>query len=87
MTITFENDNDGIVYGLQKIIAFTRGKGYTLAPQCVWWPTSIIGLEQELIIHIDNLRSQEETRTHGSASVLRESEEAIELQDSHSQIH
>jgi len=46
MTITFNNDNEIIVYGLEKIIAFAQGKGYIFAAQCVWWLTSIIGLEQ-----------------------------------------
>jgi len=55
MTITFENDNDVNVYVLEKIIAFAQGKRYIFADHCVWWLASIIGLEQGLIIHIDNL--------------------------------
>jgi hypothetical protein len=59
MSITFENDNDVIVYGLERNIAFARSKGYILAAQCVWLLASIIRLEQGLMIHIDNLRSRE----------------------------
>ena len=87
MTITFENDNDVNVYVLEKIIAFAQGKRYIFADHCVWWLASIIGLEQGLIIHIDNLWGQEETRIQSSASVLQASEDAIQLEDTRSQIH
>jgi len=59
MTITFENNNDVIVYALEKIISFARENQFIFVAQCVWWLASIIGLSQGLIVHIDNLRERE----------------------------
>jgi len=59
MTITFENDNDVIVYGLEKIISYARENQYIFLAQSVWWIASVIGLQQGLIIHIDNLKNRE----------------------------
>jgi len=55
MTINFENDNDVIVYALEKIIAYARSTQQIFVAQCVWWLASIIGLDKGLTIHIDNL--------------------------------
>jgi hypothetical protein len=55
MTITFETESDVIVYALEKIISFARESQYLFVANCAWWIASIIGLEQGLIIHIDNL--------------------------------
>jgi hypothetical protein len=60
MTITFENDNDVIVYGLEKVISYARRTQQIFVAQCVWWLASIIGLESNLIAYIDKLRKQEE---------------------------
>jgi hypothetical protein len=62
MTISFENDNDVIVYTLEKIIAFARNNQYIFLAQSVWWISSIIGLQQELIVHIDNIRGRSNIR-------------------------
>jgi hypothetical protein len=59
MTITFENENDVIVYALEKVISFAKRTQQVFVARCVWWLASIIGLEQGLIIYIDNLRSRE----------------------------
>jgi len=59
MTITFENDNDVMVYALEKIIFYARKFQQIFVAQCVWWLASVIGLELELIFHIDNLQSRE----------------------------
>jgi hypothetical protein len=56
MTITFENDNDVIVYALEKIIAYARNNQYIFLAQSIWWISSVIGLQEGLIIHIDNLK-------------------------------
>jgi len=56
MTITFENDNDIIVYALEKIICYARDNRYLFVAQSVWWLASIIGLSEELAHHIDDLR-------------------------------
>jgi len=55
MTITFENDNNTIVYALEKIIAYARENRYIFVAKCVWWIASIIGLPEGLVIYIDNL--------------------------------
>jgi len=60
MTITFENDNDIIVYALETIIAYTRGTQHIFVANCVWWLASVTRLEQGLIVHIDNLHKQSE---------------------------
>jgi len=68
MTITFENDNDVIVYALEKIISIARNTQQILVAQCVWWLASIIGLEQGLVNHIDNLRKRKMVAASGNHS-------------------
>jgi hypothetical protein len=63
MTITFENDNDIIVYPLERIISYARDNQYIFLVQSIWWISSIIGLQQGLIIHIDNLRNHSDNTT------------------------
>jgi hypothetical protein len=58
MTITFENDNDVIVYALEKVIAYAKRTLQIFAAQCVWWLASVIGLDQGLITFIDNNQSR-----------------------------
>jgi len=60
MTITFENNNDIIIYALEKIIDYARKNQYIFVVQSVWWIASIIGLEKGLVTHIDNLCIQSE---------------------------
>jgi len=60
MTITFEYENDVIVYALEKIITFARENQYLFVANCIWWIASVIGLEQGLVIFIDNLESRNE---------------------------
>jgi predicted solute-binding protein len=54
-TITFENDNDHIVYVLDNIISFARNHQYFFVAAWVWWLSSIIGLQNGLIKYFDNL--------------------------------
>jgi hypothetical protein len=63
MTVTFENDNDVIVYALKKVISYARRTQQVFVAQCVWWLASFIGLEQGLINHIDNIQSRVEVAT------------------------
>jgi len=56
MTITFENENDVIVYALEKIIRYARKNQYIIVAQSGWWIASVIGLTDGLVTHIDNLR-------------------------------
>jgi hypothetical protein len=58
MTITFENDNDVIVYALEKVISHAKRTQQIFVAQCVWWIASIIGLEQRLVTYIDNIQSR-----------------------------
>jgi hypothetical protein len=62
MTITFENNNDVIVYALEKIIAYARRPQLICVAQCVWWLASVIGLEQGLVTYIDNIQSRIEVK-------------------------
>jgi hypothetical protein len=58
MTITFKNDNDIIVYALDKIISYARRNQQIFVAQCIWWLASIIGLDQGLISYIDDIQSR-----------------------------
>jgi hypothetical protein len=58
MTLTFENDNDVIVFALERIISFARENRYLFVANCIWWIAGVIGLEAGLINHIDNLESR-----------------------------
>jgi hypothetical protein len=66
MTITFANDNDMIVYALKKISSYTRDTQYTVLAESVWWIASNIGLQQGLVIHIDNLKKRSEATLPGA---------------------
>jgi hypothetical protein len=59
MTITFETDSDVIVYALERIVSFAKEKQYLFVANWAWWIDSVIGLEQGLIIYIDNLKERE----------------------------
>jgi len=58
--LTFEYDNDVIVYALEKIISYASKNQYIFVAQSIWWISSIIGLQQGLVIHIDNIRIRSE---------------------------
>jgi hypothetical protein len=76
MTITLENENDVIVYALEKIISYARDNQYIFFAQSVWWIASIIGLQSGLIIHIDNLKGRSNTGidpTQLDQTILKES--------------
>jgi hypothetical protein len=45
---------------LEKIISYTRENKYIFLAQSVWWISSIIGLQQGLVIYIDNLEKRTE---------------------------
>jgi len=77
MTITFENENDVIVYELEKIISYARKYQYIFVAQSVWWIALVIGLTEGLATHNDNLRIRKEILDPNYLS----EKEAIELQD------
>jgi hypothetical protein len=64
MTVTFENDNDVIVYALEKVISYARSTQQIFVAQCVWWLAGIIRLEEALDNHVDSL--------HGRTTVRKE---------------
>ena len=64
-TIIFEHENDIISYTLEKIISFPRWEQYLFVANCIWWIAGIIGLDQGLTIHIDNLVIRQGTAVRG----------------------
>jgi hypothetical protein len=68
LTITFENDNDVIVYAFEKIISYARKTQQIFVAQCVWWLASIVGLESRVVNYIDILRKQEEVLSQDQLS-------------------
>jgi len=56
VTVTFENDDQVLVYALEKIISFARHTHYIFLAESIWLISSIIGLHQELVIQIDKLK-------------------------------
>jgi hypothetical protein len=83
MTLTFENNNDIIIYSLEKIISFARSNQYIFLAQSVWWISSIVGLQQGLVTHIDNLRrlhsSKEEPCSQEVSGVPRDLPEGAQI--------
>jgi hypothetical protein len=82
MTITFETDDEVIVYAFEKVISYARRTQQVFVAQCVWWLVSLIGLEQGLVNYIDRLNERtidsrnlipEETNSPGDrdASITR----------------
>jgi hypothetical protein len=60
MTITFENDNDVIVYALEKVISYARTTQQDFLAQCVWLLASVIGLQHGLFTYINNIQTRTE---------------------------
>ena len=78
MPIIFENDSDIIVYAFEKIISFARNIQYVYVANCAWWIAGIIGLDDNLRIHIDNLTLRERT-IRGVSSTPRDIARNISL--------
>jgi hypothetical protein len=72
MPITFESDKDVIVYALEKIISYARDNSYIFLVQSIWWISSVIGLQEGLIIHIDNLKARAIIQTSDQQEELPE---------------
>jgi len=43
---------------LEKVISFARDNQYIFLAQSVWWISSILGIQEGLIIHINNLKKR-----------------------------
>jgi len=59
--ITFESDKNIIVYAFEKVLSYARDNQYIFLAQSIWWISSIIGLQQGLVIHINNLHTRVST--------------------------
>jgi len=70
MSFTFENDNEVIVYALETNISYAADTQYIFLAQRIWWISSMIGLQQGLIVHIDILRIRSEIRSQGGGISL-----------------
>jgi hypothetical protein len=55
MTLTFESDNEVIIYALEKIIPYAPKTQHIFVGEVVWWIASVTGLQSGLVIHIDKL--------------------------------
>jgi len=86
MTISFENNNKVIVYALEKIIQHARRTQQIFVAQCVWWLASIIGLEQGLIIYIDNLRAGGGGLVQQTANMVKDNISISELESVPSEV-
>jgi len=58
MPITFEDDTEIIIDGLEKIITIVRNTQQIFVAQCIWWLATVINLEQGLVQHIDTLHGR-----------------------------
>jgi hypothetical protein len=73
MPLTFEKDNDVIIFALEKILAFARANQYLFVANCVWWIAAVIGLDTGLVIYIDNLVSRtQDNQPRGISSTPRD---------------
>ena len=68
MTTTCSNHNDIILYALERIFAYARDNQYIFLARTICWISSIVGLQQGLIIHINNLKIRSETWTEEDSS-------------------
>jgi hypothetical protein len=58
MNMSVESNSDVIIYAPEKIISYARNNQHIFPAQSVWWIASVIGLQNRLITHIDNLQSR-----------------------------
>jgi hypothetical protein len=58
MLIAFSNYTDGIVFALEKVISYGSKHLHIIVALCVWWIAFIIGLQQGLVKHNDNLKAR-----------------------------
>jgi len=58
MTSTFENDNDVMVYAIEKSISYATKNRYMFVAPSIWWIASVSGLTEGLVIYIEQLQLQ-----------------------------
>jgi len=72
MTIIFENDSDVIVDALEKIISFAKENQYLFVANCAWWIARVIGLDNGLLIYINNSEARRNKVTRPVSSMPRD---------------
>jgi hypothetical protein len=77
MPIIFENNNDVVVFALEKVISYARDIQYIFLAQSVWWISSILGLQKGLIAYIDDLQIRAEI---SPVQITAESKQLIQRQ-------
>jgi hypothetical protein len=89
MIITFDNDNDVIVYTVEQIISYAIRTQQNFVAQVIWWLASVIGLESGLLNHIDNVDGKiivnEPLQPGGNPSAPEEQENAPDESEEESQ--
>ena len=87
MTITFENDNDVIVYALEKIISFAKENRYLFVANCAWWIAGVIGFYHDLTIYIDKLFKKASEHSRNVSPIPRDIQEDPRSRSPKSHIH
>jgi hypothetical protein len=91
MTITFEHDNDVIVYALEMIISYPKRTQQIFMAQCIWWLASVLRLESDFVDHIDKLHGRvvvkEPIDSQVDPSASRDIEEDPQLSRKENWIH
>jgi hypothetical protein len=87
MTITFDKENDIIVYSLEKIISYAKQTQEIVVPQCLWWRASIIGLERGLIRYIDIVRNREYAVRQEESQLLDDSTKELDSEYMSFRVH
>jgi hypothetical protein len=68
-----------IVYALEKIISYARDNQYIFLVQSIWWKSSIIGLQQGLVVHNDNLKRRSATTPRGDPHQVTDEVSQIDM--------
>jgi hypothetical protein len=66
MTITFQYDNDIIVYALEKVISFTTDNQPISLAWFVWSIAAVVGLQSDFVNYIDNFDERARKRISGN---------------------
>jgi len=72
MTLIFEDDSAVIVYAFERILSHAREIQYYFIGNYIWWIASVIGLDDKLRRHIDNLASKQPEVVRGISTVPRD---------------
>jgi len=81
MTITFENDNDVIVYALEKIVSYAREHQYFFVANCTWGIASIYGLDDQLRRYIDSQAIRQLVIDRGVSTIPRDIARSVSIEN------